>query len=61
MDSNEYSLLAVFIQVLIFSQMTMVLDILEDYCNMRSYQFSRLDGTMNVITRKEEVKYNALN
>merc|ERR1712216_697825 len=33
-------------QVLIFSQMTRMLDILEEYLIMRSYQFRRLDGTV---------------
>jgi len=33
-------------QVLIFSQMTRMLDILEDYLRLRSYTFRRLDGTM---------------
>ena len=31
-------------RVLIFSQMTRVLDILEDYCTMKRYKFTRLDG-----------------
>ncbi|TMW47972.1 hypothetical protein DOY81_006955, partial [Sarcophaga bullata] len=31
-------------RVLIFSQMTRMLDILEDYCLWRSYQYCRLDG-----------------
>lgn len=31
-------------RVLIFSQMTRVLDILEDYCMWRAYQYCRLDG-----------------
>jgi len=31
-------------RVLIFSQMTRVLDILEDYCMWRSFQYCRLDG-----------------
>lgn len=30
---------------LIFSQMTRVLDILEDYCMWRGYQYCRLDGS----------------
>ncbi|KAK4337102.1 hypothetical protein RND71_043852 [Anisodus tanguticus] len=32
-------------RVLIFSQMTRVLDILEDYCMWRGYQYCRLDGS----------------
>lgn len=31
-------------RVLIFSQMTRVLDILEDYCMWRNYEYCRLDG-----------------
>ena len=31
-------------RVLIFSQMTRMLDILEDYCMWRGYQYCRLDG-----------------
>lgn len=31
-------------RVLIFSQMTRVLDILEDYCLWRGYEYCRLDG-----------------
>jgi len=30
--------------VLIFSQMTRMLDILEDYCLWREFEYSRLDG-----------------
>ncbi|KAK3682139.1 chromatin remodelling complex ATPase chain ISW1 [Podospora appendiculata] len=32
-------------RVLIFSQMSRVLDILEDYCVFRQYQYSRIDGS----------------
>lgn len=31
-------------RVLVFSQMTRVLDILEDYCRLTGYQYCRLDG-----------------
>ena len=31
-------------RVLIFTQMTRVLDILEDYCQWHAYQYCRLDG-----------------
>jgi len=34
-------------KVLIFSQMTKMLDILEDYLSLRGYSFRRLDGTMS--------------
>ena len=33
-------------RVLIFSQMTRLLDILEDYCLYRGYQYCRIDGTL---------------
>lgn len=32
-------------RVLIFSQMTRMLDILEDYCYWRMYEYCRLDGS----------------
>ena len=32
-------------RVLVFSQMTRLLDILEDYCLYRGYQYCRIDGT----------------
>lgn len=35
--------------------MTSVLDILQDYCNLRMLEFSRLDGSMKVDDRKVEV------
>lgn len=31
-------------RVLLFSQMTRLLDILEDYCMWRGYEYCRLDG-----------------
>ena len=31
-------------RVLIFSQMTRLLDILEDYCFMRGHKYCRIDG-----------------
>uniref|UniRef100_A0A8D2JAP9 Helicase, lymphoid specific n=1 Tax=Varanus komodoensis TaxID=61221 RepID=A0A8D2JAP9_VARKO len=40
-------------KVLLFSQMTRMLDILMDYCYLRKYQFSRLDGTMSYAEREE--------
>lgn len=42
-------------KVLIFSQWTSVMDILEDYCIMRNYGYSRLDGQMNIADRQEEI------
>ena len=40
-------------QVLVFSQMTTMLDILEDYCNYREYKFCRLDGTTDIYEREK--------
>lgn len=31
--------------------MTQILDIIEEFLILRSYQFSRLDGTMNIVDR----------
>jgi len=31
-------------RVLIFSQMTRLLDILEDYCQYKQYKYCRIDG-----------------
>ncbi|XP_022104139.1 lymphocyte-specific helicase-like [Acanthaster planci] len=42
-------------KVLIFSQMTKMLDVLEDYCYLRKYQFCRLDGTMKLTDRQEQI------
>ena len=42
-------------QVLIFSQMTRLLDLIEDYCQIRKYDFCRLDGATNIEDRKENV------
>lgn len=43
------------LQVLIFSQMTSILDILMDYCFLRGFQYSRLDGSMSYADREENV------
>lgn len=42
-------------RVLIFSQMTRVLDILEDYCTMRQYNFCRIDGQTDGEWRDEQI------
>jgi len=34
-------------KMLIFSQMTRMLDILEEYCNLRGYKYCRLDGSIS--------------
>lgn len=49
-------------RVLIFSQMTRMLDILEDYCLWRSYQYCRLDGQTPHEDRNRQIQeYNAEN
>ena len=40
---------------LIFSQFTSVLDIIEDYCNLRGWKYSRLDGTCNMEQRQQSI------
>ncbi|XP_061767045.1 lymphoid-specific helicase isoform X2 [Nerophis ophidion] len=42
-------------KVLIFSQMTSILDILMDYCYLRGFQYSRLDGNMSYADREENM------
>jgi SWI/SNF-related matrix-associated actin-dependent regulator of chromatin subfamily A member 5 len=49
-------------RVLIFSQFTSMLDILEDYCELREYSFVRLDGETNRVQRRLDVRrYNSPN
>ncbi|MES1919760.1 putative DNA helicase ino80 [Bonamia ostreae] len=43
-------------RVLIFSQMTKMLDILQDYCHIRRYKFLRLDGSTQITDRTIMVK-----
>ncbi|CAH2322002.1 lymphoid-specific helicase isoform X1 [Pelobates cultripes] len=43
-------------KVLIFSQMTMMLDILMDYCYYKKFKFSRLDGSMSYSEREENMR-----
>ncbi|CAH1773358.1 unnamed protein product [Owenia fusiformis] len=43
-------------KVLIFSQMTMMLDILQDYCWLRKYKCQRLDGACNLESRQESIE-----
>ena len=38
-------------RVLIFTQMTRILDILEDFMHMRSYQYCRIDGNTDYVDR----------
>lgn len=50
--------LVVTFQVLIFSQMTSILDLLMDYCYLRDFKYSRLDGSMSFSERDENVSVN---
>ena len=43
------------IQVLIFSTLTMLLDVLADYLSMRDMKFCRLDGRMNLEDRATDM------
>merc|ERR1719491_2195182 len=42
-------------RVLIFTQMTRVLDILEDFMNMRGYQYCRIDGNTTHEDREQSI------
>eukprot|EP00607_Mallomonas_marina_P010165 CAMPEP_0182419294 /NCGR_PEP_ID=MMETSP1167-20130531/3704_1 /TAXON_ID=2988 /ORGANISM="Mallomonas Sp, Strain CCMP3275" /LENGTH=717 /DNA_ID=CAMNT_0024594119 /DNA_START=47 /DNA_END=2204 /DNA_ORIENTATION=- len=42
-------------KVLIFSQMTQLLDILQDYCNSKGYTHCRLDGAVKVQERQRNI------
>jgi SNF2 family DNA or RNA helicase len=42
-------------QVLIFSQMTKLLDVLEDYLRYRKWQYCRIDGTTNIDERQRQM------
>lgn len=49
-------------RVLIFSQMTRLLDILEDYMLFRGYKYARIDGQTNGEDREESIEaYNKPN
>jgi SWI/SNF-related matrix-associated actin-dependent regulator of chromatin subfamily A member 5 len=49
-------------RVLIFSQMTRMLDIMEDYCLYRGYQYCRIDGNTSGDERESQIDdYNAPN
>lgn len=43
-------------RVLIFSQMTRNLDILEDYCNAREHEYCRIDGSTGTEGREEQMQ-----
>ena len=36
--------------------MTMVLDILEDYCNYRAFKYCRIDGSTDMTSRDEQIQ-----
>ncbi|CAG5134454.1 unnamed protein product, partial [Candidula unifasciata] len=42
-------------RVLIFSQMTRMLDLIEDFCYIRKYDFCRLDGSTHVDDRRDSM------
>lgn len=42
-------------QVLIFSQMTKMLDILEDYCITKQYSYCRIDGDTDIDERDRQI------
>ena len=49
-------------RVLIFSQMVKLLDILEEYLNLKRYPFQRLDGSVPAERRKQSIAaFNAEN
>ena len=49
-------------RILIFSQMTRLLDILEDFCTIRNYKFTRIDGSSDFEERSEAMdSFNAPN
>ncbi|XP_003700306.1 lymphoid-specific helicase [Megachile rotundata] len=43
-------------KVLLFSTMTTMLDVIEDYLYLRDYKFVRLDGSVNLEDRKENIQ-----
>lgn len=42
-------------RVLLFSQMTRLLDILEDYCVYRNFEYCRIDGSTDSGNRAEQI------
>lgn len=42
-------------RVLLFTQMTRILDILEDYLVMRRYQYCRIDGNTSYDSRETQI------
>ena len=54
--NDKSFIIIVSFQVLLFSQMTKLLDILEDFCYLRSYSHCRLDGTMKIDDRRDQIE-----
>ena len=49
-------------RVLIFSQFTSMLDLLEDFCELREHPYARLDGETNRVQRRLDCRrFNASN
>ncbi|GMF12236.1 unnamed protein product [Phytophthora lilii] len=49
-------------RVLIFTQMTRILDIMEDFCRMRQYEYCRIDGQTSYEDRESSIdEYNKPN
>lgn len=49
-------------RVLIFTQMTRILDIMEDFCRMRQYEYCRIDGQTSYEDRESSIEeYNREN
>ena len=42
-------------QTLIFSGFTSMLDILEDYCIAKQFEYCRLDGNTDLVDREEQI------
>ena len=42
-------------KVLLFSTMTMILDMIEDYLTLRDYNYVRLDGATKIEARKQNI------
>lgn len=48
-------------RVLIFSQMTKLLDILEDFCEFEGYKYERIDGSITGQARQDSIdRFNGL-
>ena len=52
---NFHFLLSLFLQTIIFSQFTTMLDLLADYMDLRSIGYGRLDGQMQFSERQTQM------